>query len=73
MIFNMALGGLFVPELSERAINSLMERLRNRGGSFRSKIVDGHGREKDVYVLANPVNVRSTRLAAILLVSVELL
>jgi len=73
MIFNMALANLFVPTLSERAINSLMERLRNRGGSFRSKIVDGHGREKDVYIIANPVNVRSKRLAAILVISVELL
>ncbi|UCD19644.1 MAG: PAS domain-containing protein [candidate division WOR-3 bacterium] len=73
MIFNMALANLFVPVLSERAINSLMERLRNRGGSFRSKIVDGRGREKDVHVIANPVNVRSKRLAAIMLISVELL
>ncbi|MDH4211966.1 MAG: PAS domain-containing protein [candidate division WOR-3 bacterium] len=73
MIFNVAIGGLFVSTLSERAINSLIEILRNRGGSFKSRVVDGTGNDIEVVVIANTVNIRNRRLAAIFMIPVELL
>ncbi len=73
MIFNVAIASLFVPEASERAVNGLIEILRNHGGSFSSRIVDGVGNEKDVIVIANTVNIRNRRLAAVFILPVELL
>lgn len=72
MIFSVAIGSLFVSALSERAINSLIEILRNRGGSFKSRVVDGKGEDVEVIVIANPVNVRNRRLAAIFIIPSEL-
>ncbi len=73
MIFNVAIGSLFVSTLSERAINSLIDILRKQGGSFKSRVVDGTGNEIGVVVIANAVNVRNRRLATIFMIPVELL
>lgn len=72
MIFNVAIDSLFVPALSERAINSLIDILRNEGGSFKSRVVDGDGKEVEVIVIANTVHVRNRRLAAIFMIPVDL-
>jgi hypothetical protein len=47
--------------------------LRNRGGSFKSRVVDGAGKDIEVVVIANAVNIRNRRLAAIFMIPVELL
>lgn len=73
MIFNVAIAGLFAPTFSERAIDSLIEVLRNKGGSFASRIVDGPGDDRDVVIIANRVNIRNRRLAAVMILPVELL
>ncbi len=73
MIFNMKVANLFVPAIAERAMQSLAERIVNGGGSFRSRIVDGRGREKDVYIVVNGVTVRNRPFASVMVISVELL
>lgn len=73
MIFNVAIGSLFVPKVSERAINGLIDILRNDGGSFRSRVVDGTGRDTEVIVIANTVNIRNRRLAAVFMIPVGLI
>ncbi|MBE0432195.1 PAS domain-containing protein [candidate division WOR-3 bacterium] len=73
MIFNVSLSSLFVPLLSGQAISSLMEKFRDQGGGFRSRVVDGHGKEKNVHIIANIVNVRNLRLGAVLVIPDQLL
>lgn len=72
MIFNVSLSSLFVPLLSGQAISSLMEKFREQGGGFRSRMVDGQGKEKNVYVIANVVNVRNVRLGSVLIIPAQL-
>lgn len=72
-IFNIDLENLFTTAESERAVNNIIEQLENPGGSFRTQILDGRGKEKDVYIVANNVDVRSRRLAEIFVIPIDLL
>jgi PAS domain-containing protein len=72
-IFNIDLENLFVPAESESAISSIMGQLESKGGGFRTQIVDGRGKEKDVYIIANSVEVRNKPLAQVLVLPIDLL
>ena len=72
-IFNIDLENLFVPAESESAIGSIMGQLESKGGGFRTQIVDGRGKEKDVYIIANSVEVRNKPLAQVLVLPIDLL
>jgi PAS domain-containing protein len=72
-IFNIDLENLFTATESEKAVNNIIEQLENPGSSFRTQIVDGRGKEKDVYIVSSNVDVRSRRLAEIFVIPIELL
>jgi DNA-binding response OmpR family regulator len=72
-IFNIALENLFVSDVSESAINSIIAQLETQAGSFRTQIIDGRGKEKDVYVMASNVEVRSRHMAEIFVIPIDLL
>jgi PAS domain-containing protein len=72
-IFNVDLENLFAAAESEILISSIMEQLGTPGRSFRTTVIDGRGKEKEVYILVNGINIRNRSLAEILVVPVDLL
>jgi PAS domain-containing protein len=72
-MFNIDLENLFTEAESESAVNNIIEQLENPGGSFHTQILDGRGKEKDAYIVANNVDVRSRRLAEIFVIPIDLL
>ncbi|MCK4941057.1 PAS domain-containing protein [candidate division WOR-3 bacterium] len=72
-IFNIDLENLFTAAESESAVSNIIAQLENPGGSYRTQILDGRGKEKDAYIVANNVDVRSRRLAEIFVIPIDLL
>jgi PAS domain-containing protein len=72
-MFNIDLENLFAASETETLINSVMEQLEAPVTSFRTTVIDGRGKEKEVYVVVNGINVRSRRMAEILVVPIDLL
>jgi len=72
-IFNTDLENLFKTDAFEAVINIMMEQLDTQGRGFRTQIVDGRGKEKDVYIITNAVDVRGRRMAEVFVVPIDLL
>jgi len=72
-IFNTDIENLFKTDDCEAVISSMMEQLEMQGRGFRTQIVDGRGKEKDVYIIANAVDVRGRSMAEIFVVPIDLL
>lgn len=72
-MFNTELENLFVAAEAEKLVSSFMEQLEAGVNSVRSAVIDGRGKEKEVYVVINRINVRNRRMAEILVVPIDLL
>jgi len=72
-IFNTDLENLFKTDDCEAVISTMMEQLETQGRGFRTQVVDGRGKEKDVYIIANAIDVRGRRMAEVFVVPIDLL
>lgn len=72
-MFNIDLENLFAATEGETLINNIMGQLAAPVSSFRTMVIDGRGKEKEVYVVVNGVSVRNRRMAEVLVVPIDLL
>ncbi len=72
-MFNTDLENLFAPGETELLVSSLTEQLQTPAMSFRTTVIDGRGKEKEVYVVVSSIDVRSRHMAGVLVVPVDLL
>ena len=70
-IFNTDLENLFTTGEGENVVTSIMEQLETREASYRTQIIDGRGKEKDVYIMANGVDIRDRRMAEIFVIPID--
>jgi ActR/RegA family two-component response regulator len=72
-IFNTDLENLFAAGEGEAVISNIMDPGGDQRRSFRTQIIDGRGKEKEVYIVVNDVAVRNRHMAEIFVVPVDLL
>ncbi|MGD8979753.1 MAG: PAS domain-containing protein [candidate division WOR-3 bacterium] len=72
-MFNTDLENLFAAAEAETLVNNILKQHEAGSSSFRSTVIDGRGKEKEVYIVLNSINVRSRLMAEILVVPVDLL
>lgn len=71
-IFNTDLENLFASDEGDVVI-SIMGEFGSQHRSLRTKIIDGRGKEKEVYLVVNDVAVRNRRMAEIFVIPIDLL
>ena len=71
-IFNTDLENLFAAGEGE-ALISIMGQVGSAQKSLRTRIIDGRGKEKEVYVVVNDVTVRHRRMTELFVIPVDLL
>jgi PAS domain-containing protein len=70
-IFNTDLENLFASDEGERVVISIMQQLETREASYRTQIVDGRGKEKEVYIMVNAVDIRNRRMAEMFVIPID--
>jgi len=71
-IFNTDLENLFASGEGE-AVISIMDEIRSQHKSLRTRIIDGRGKEKEVYLVVNDIAVRNRSMAEIFVIPIDLL
>ena len=72
-MFNADLENLFTAAEAETLVTYILKQHGAESSSFRAMVIDGRGKEKEAYIVVNDINVRSRRMAEILVVPVDLL